>query len=111
MYHHANAPRREDGEGGDVEGAFKALLELLNEYLQRGIPLTVRSTSLGWKVLTRAEVVTALILTVASSGSDPMQFALHSGRTGDANQLGRKASRNDKLIEQEGGSRGRLWHM
>ena len=51
-------------------GTFEALLELLNVYpqLPRGAPLTVRSTSLGWKVFSRTEAVTALRLMVASSG-------------------------------------------
>ena len=59
-------------------GPFKAPLELLNVYpqLPGGEPLTVGSVSPGWKVFTRTEAVTALRITVASSGRDPMQFAL-----------------------------------
>ena len=77
---------REDG--GVPMGAFKALTELLNVYRQLpgGGPLTVRSTSRGCKVFTSTEAVTALRLMAASSGRDPMQCALHSGRIGGCTQ-------------------------
>ena len=70
-------------------GAFEALLELLNVYpqLPGGAPLTVRNTSLGWKVFTRSEAVTALRLIVVSSGRDSMQLALHAGKSGGGTQL------------------------
>ena len=75
--------------GGASMGAFEVLLALLNVHpqLPGGAPLTVRATSRGWKVVTRTEAVTALRLMVGSSGRDPMQFALHSGRIGGATQL------------------------
>ena len=70
-------------------GAFQALLELLDVYpqLPGAAPLTVRNTSLRWKVFTSDEAVTALTLMVASSGRDPMQIALYSGRVGGATPL------------------------
>ena len=62
-------------------GAFEALLELLDvdPLLPAEAPLAVRSTPLGWKVFTRAEVVPALIFILGGVGRDPMHFALHSG--------------------------------
>ena len=49
-------------------------------------------------MFTRSEAVTALRLMVGSSGRDPMQFALHSGRIGGGTI---KASRTCKSNEQE----------
>ena len=76
-------------------GAFEALLELLNDIppatTDGGAPLAVRTTSLGWKLFTRSEVVTALRLMAASSGvraalgknrgGHPVRFARHFGIT------------------------------
>ena len=80
---------KEKETGGASMGAFEALLELLNVYplLPAEAPLTVRSTPFGWKVFTRTEAVAALRFMVGSSGRDPMQFALHSGRIGGGTQL------------------------
>jgi len=79
----------EKRSGGAQMGAFETLLELLDVYplLPAEAPLTVRSTPVGWQVFTRTEAVAALRLMVGSSGRDPMQFALHSGRIGGATQL------------------------
>ena len=90
-------------KGGASMGAFEALLELLNVYhqLPGGAPLTVRNTSLGCKVFTRSEAVTLLRLMVANSGRDPMQFALHSGRTGGATQLASQGI-SESLIQRAG---------
>ena len=44
--------------------------------------MTMRSTSGEWKVFARSEAVAALRLMISSSGKNPMQFALHSGRIG-----------------------------
>ena len=41
----------------------------------------------GWKPFTRTEAVAALRLMIGSSGRDPAQYALHSGRIGGATQL------------------------
>ena len=70
-------------------GAFEALLELLavHPQLPGGAPLTTRPTSRGWKAFTRTEAVAGLRLMFGSSGRDPAQFALHSGRIGGATQL------------------------
>ena len=70
-------------------GPFEVLLELLDVHpqLPGEAPLTVRATSGGWKVFTRAEALTALWLMVGCSGRGPMQFALHSGRIGGGTQL------------------------
>ena len=87
VHHYAQTELTNKGQtGGAKMGAFETLLELLSIYPQlpgEG-PLTVRSTSLGWKALTRIEAVAAsrLIVLIRSGGSDPMQYALHSGRIG-----------------------------
>ena len=75
--------------GGGPVGAFEVLLDLLAVHpLPPGeSPLTVRQTSRGWKPFTRTEAVEALRLMVGSSGQDPAQYALHSGRIGGATQL------------------------
>ena len=75
--------------GGVPAGAFEALLELLNVHpqLPGEAPLTTRLTPQGWRVFTRTEAVAALRLMVGSSGRDPAQYALHSGRIGGATQL------------------------
>ena len=75
--------------GGVPSGAFEALLDLLDVHpqLPGQAPLTARATSSGWKVFTRIEAVTALRVLVGSTGRDPSQYALHSGRIGGATQL------------------------
>ena len=75
--------------GGVPAGAFEALLELLSVHpqLPGEVPLTARLTPLGWRVFIRAEAVEVLRLMVGSSGRDPAQYALHSGRIGGATQL------------------------
>ena len=75
--------------GNGPVGAFEALLELLDVHpqLSSESPLTTRLTSQGWKPFTRTEAVAALRLMVGSSGRDPAQYALHSGRIGGATQL------------------------
>ena len=67
-------------------GASETLVKLLDVHpqLPGDAPLTIRGTSFGWRVFTRTKAVAALRLMVGSSGRDPMQFALHSGRIGGA---------------------------
>ena len=76
-------------DAGRLAGAFEALQELRNVHpqLPGEAPLTVRRTPSGWNVLTRTEAVAALRLMVGSSGRDPAQYALRSGRIGGATQL------------------------
>eukprot|EP00904_Undaria_pinnatifida_P011237 jgi/Undpi1/7243/HiC_scaffold_22.g09716.m1 len=76
-------------DAGRLAGAFEALQELRNVHpqLPGEAPLTVRRTPSGWNVLTRTEAVATLRLMVGSSGRDPAQYALHSGRIGGATQL------------------------
>ena len=75
--------------GAGAMGAFEALLELLavHHSLPGGSPLTVRLSPLGWRPSTRTEAVAALRLMIGTSGRDPAQYALHSGRIGWATQL------------------------
>ena len=88
-------------------GAFEALLELHN--VLRSIPpalpeaasWAVRTTSLGCKVFTRSEAVTALALMAANSGRDPFQFALLSGRIGWGTPLASQGI-SDLKIQREG---------
>ena len=71
-------------KGGGVDGSLRSFAGTAQRIppATRGGTVDVRNNSLGWKVLTRSETVTALRLMVASSGRDPMQFALRSGRIG-----------------------------
>ena len=75
--------------GGGPVGAFEVLLDLLavHPLLPGGSPLTDRRTSRGWKPFTRTEAVAAVRLMIGSSGRDPAQYALHSGRIGGATLL------------------------
>ena len=75
--------------GGALMGAFKAVVGLLDVHpqLPREAPLMIRGTSFEWRVFNRPEAVAALRLMVGSSGRDPMQFALHSGKIGEGTQL------------------------
>ena len=70
-------------------GAFEVLLDLLavHQLLPGGSRLAVGCTPHGWKPFTRRETVAALRLMFESSGSDPVPYALHSGRSGRATQL------------------------
>ena len=70
-------------------GTFEILLDLLavHPLLPGGAPLTVRRTSRGWKPFARTEAVASLSLISLSSGRDPAQHALHSGRFEGAKQL------------------------
>ena len=67
----------------------KFLLELpaVHPSLPGGSPLTVRLSPLGWITFTRTKVVAASLLMTGSSGRDPAQYALHSGRVGGATKL------------------------
>ena len=75
--------------GAGAMGAFEGLLELLAAHLSipGGSPLTVRLSPLGWRPFTRTEAVAAFRLMIGSSGRDPAQYALHSGRIGEETQL------------------------
>ena len=77
------------GVGKTPVGAFKALVELLDAHprLPGGGPLMTRRTASGWKAITRTEAVVALRMMAASAGTNPAQFALHSGRIGGATKL------------------------
>ena len=70
-------------------GAFEVLLDLLavHPLLSAGSTLTARRTSRCWKPFKRTEAVSALRLMIGSSGRDPAQYTLHSGRIGGATQL------------------------
>lgn len=59
-------------------GAFDLLLEHIHSQLPGGAPLTVRGTSLSWKVYTRTDAVAALRLMVRRCGREPMHLALHT---------------------------------
>ena len=70
-------------------GAFEALVALLDAHprLRGGAPLMSKRTASGWKVITRIEAVVALRMMTASAGKNLAQFALHSGRIGEATKL------------------------
>ena len=70
-------------------GAFEALVELLDAHLRLrgGAPPMTRRTASGWKVITRIEAVVALRMMAASAGKNLAQFALQSGRIGEATKL------------------------
>ena len=75
--------------GGASAGAFEARLELLSVHpqLPGEAPIVTRLTPQGWGVITQTQAVEALRLMAESSGRDPAQYELHSGRIGGANQL------------------------
>ena len=96
--------------GRGAVGAFEALLDLLavRPHLPGTSPLTVRLTSHGWKPFTRTEAVIALRLMVGSSGRDPAQYALHSGRIGWQPGWPRRGCMGCKYSARVDGSRERL---
>ena len=80
------------GVGKTPVGAFEALVELLDAHPRHpgGAPLMTRRTASGWKVITQTEAVVALRMMAASTGKNPAQFALYSGRIGGATKLAAK---------------------
>ena len=92
MHHHANAVEKRvgDGKGARAEWSLRSVVgtaQRAPSATRGGATDYEKSTSGGWNVLSRSEAVAALRLMVGSSGRDPMQFALHSGRIGGATQL------------------------
>ena len=78
--------------GGGSAGAIELQLGLLDVHplLAGESLLMVRPTPQGWKAFTRTEALAALRLMTASSGRDPAQYALHSGRIGGRRSWPRK---------------------
>ena len=74
------------GIGKTPVGALVALLDA-HPRLRGGAPLMSRRTASGWKVITRIEAVVAFRMMTASAGKNLAQFALHSGRIGEATKL------------------------
>ena len=95
--------------GGGLAGAFEALLELLSVHseLPGEAPLTARLTPLSWRVFTRTEAVEASRLMVGSSGRDPAEYALHSGRIGGERSWRRRGRLRCNFSAQADGSRAR----
>ena len=77
-----------DSIGGAV-GAFEILLDLLDVHPELGMqaPLMQTVGQSGGKVVSRTEATRALRMLVSSTGRDPMEYALHSGRIGGATHL------------------------
>lgn len=73
----------------NIEGALELILDLLDIHPELGLqaPLMQTTASNGWKVISRTEATLALRMLVSSTGRDPLQYALHSGRIGGATQL------------------------
>ena len=65
-------------------------------------PLMQTVGGAGWKVVSRAEATKALRLLVSTSGRDPRQYALHSGRIGGA-ATHLAAKRGDRSADTESG--------
>ena len=80
-----------DGVDGDVrsKGALKILLDLLELYPTLGgaAPLMQTYSEAGWRVINRREATHALRMIVGGVRSDPLQYALQSGKTGSAKHL------------------------
>ena len=70
--------------------------------------MTMRSTSGEWKVFARSEAVAALRLMISSSGKNPMQFALHSGRIGGGTQLAAQGV-SDLQVQRAGRWKSRVF--
>ena len=96
------------GVGKTPIGAFEALVELLDAHprFPGGAHLTTRCTASGWKVITRTEAVVALRMMAASAGKNPAQFALHSGRIGEATKL---AAQGMPELEIQRAGRWKSW--
>ena len=86
------------------------MLDLIDVHplLEGGSPLIVRLTARGWKAFTRTEAVAALRLMNPSSGRDPAQYALHSGRIGGATQLAAQGL-PELQIQRAGGWKSRAF--
>ena len=51
----------------------------------------------GWRVINSREAIHALRVIVGGVGRDPLQYALHSGRIGDATQLAAQGATNVRI--------------
>ena len=79
-----------DGADGDVrsKGTLEILLDLLELYptLDGAAPFIQTYFVAGWRATNHREATHALRVTVGDVGRDPLQYALHPGRIGDATQ-------------------------